>query len=101
MADGNETFTALFVMSLKEHLRLIDDTDDALLTLYSLAIWSHLRELCDFDWETSTDDPAHGLYAAALLLAADLYEHRTAQVDVALYENKAAQMLIYPHRVWS
>lgn len=100
MADGNETFTALFVLNLRDHLRISGDTDDALLSIYALAVWEHIRELTGFDWETATDDAPNAVYAAALLLSADLYEHRTAQVEDALYENKAAQMLLYPHRVW-
>jgi hypothetical protein len=100
MADANPTFTTAFVASLREHLRIVGNDDDVLLGIYSLAVWEHIRELTAFDWETATEDAPSALYAASLLLAADLFEHRTAQVADALYENKAAQMLIYPHRVW-
>lgn len=101
MADANPDFTTAFVDSLRAHLRITGVDDDAMLSIYALAVWEHIRELTAFDWETATEDAPNAVYAAALLLAADLYEHRTAQVEDALYENKAAQMLIYPYRVWA
>ena len=100
MADANPTFTTAFVASLRDHLRIVGNDDDVLLGIYSLAVWEHIRELTDFNWEAATEDAPNAVYAAALLLAADLYEHRTAQVADALYENKAAQLLLYPFRTW-
>ena len=81
---------------VKAHLRIVGTDDDSLLTLYQSAIEEHIMELCG-----AFSDVPFAIKAAALLLIADLYEHRTAQVEDALYENKAAQLLIYPHRVWS
>jgi hypothetical protein len=35
-----------------------------------------------------------------LLITADLFEHRTAQSDIQLYQNQAAENLMFPHRNW-
>ena len=100
MTEIGTDFLMGFQTALMRHLRLTDDNDSMGLAIYSAAAWEHIRELTGWDYETEEDAPPSALYAAALLITADLFEHRTAQVADALYENKAAQLLIYPHRVW-
>lgn len=84
---------------IKAHLRIVGTDDDALLTLYQCAIEEHIQHLTGADY--STDDIPFAIKAATLLLIADLYEHRTAQVEDAMHDNKAVSLLIYPHRVWA
>lgn len=38
--------------------------------------------------------------AAALLLIADLYDNRSAQFDRQMFDNKAADFLLDPYRIW-
>jgi len=44
---------------------------------------------------------AYQTFAGAVLLVfADMFEHRTAQGEVQLYENAAAERMMFIHRNW-
>lgn len=83
----------------KLHLRVDHDDDDSLIygliETASAAVANHLNV-------TTVAEPVPApVRAAALLLVADLYEHREAQTDRPLTRNATYENLLAPYRVYA
>lgn len=79
----------------KTHLRVDQDDDDAAITSM---ITTAIAQVENYTGATfSTDAPAP-VKSAALLLVGDLYEHREAQTERAMYQNNAFFQLLNPYR---
>lgn len=85
----------------KQHLRIDGDYEDdlitSLLTAATAAVGSHLDNPAIVLDNTA---PAP-LKSAALMLVADLYENRSAQVEKPLRGNDTFERLLQPYRVMS
>jgi uncharacterized phage protein (predicted DNA packaging) len=83
----------------KTHLRvdLVED-DDAILAMIETAT-AHIQNYTGIEYNT-VDAPAP-VKSAALLLVGDLYEHREAQSDTAIYTNRTFLQLLNPYRAMS
>ena len=91
----------LTLLETKLHLRVdLDDDDDLIESLIAAAtaiIASHLDNPAIV---LNTNAPA-AVKSAALLLVADLYENRSAQVEKPLHNNLTFDRLLNPYRVMS
>jgi uncharacterized phage protein (predicted DNA packaging) len=85
--------------TVKAHLRISDDAEDALLTAYIAAAEDYIRTFTDSDWTDADSVPA-GVTSACLLLVGDLYENRLAQSPTALHTNQTVDFLLWPHRAF-
>ena len=88
--------TFLTLGDVKDHLRILTDDENGLLTTYMDAACEHISGLTGADY--SVDVIPASVYAAALLLVADLYENREAQSAAPLNENKTVDRLLFPYR---
>ncbi|EIH0466429.1 phage head-tail connector protein [Escherichia coli] len=85
---------------LKQHIEFEDDDRDELITLYAQAAFDYCLRLCDEPaWKVAPDIPA-AIKGAVLLCFADMFEHRTAQSELQLYSNAAAERMMFIHRNW-
>lgn len=95
-----DVLTVVGIDELRQHLEFDSDDRDAVIKRYAQAALEHCLKWCDEPkWKAAGDIPAP-VVSAMLLITADLFEHRTAQSDIQLYENKAAENLMFPHRNW-
>lgn len=92
--------TAITALStIKEHLKVDGSEEDSLLEIYIAAAESYVNEYCDRkDTPFTTFTPT--IAAAVLLIVADLYENRSAQVEKELYDNKTVKMLLNFNRTY-
>ncbi|MBD2785515.1 phage head-tail connector protein [Xenorhabdus sp. DI] len=94
---------ALDVISLEQLRQQVEydyDDRDALITLYAQSALEYCLCYCDNPaWQKAEDIPAP-VKSAILLTFADLFEHRTAQSEVTLTDNKAVERLLWPYRHW-
>ena len=74
-----------------------DDLIQSLMTAAIAAVGSHLDNSA-IVLDTTAPAP---LKSAALMLVADLYENRSAQVEKPLRSNETFAMLLQPYRVMS
>jgi hypothetical protein len=78
----------------KAHCRIDDNQSDTELAAMIAAAEAHVENYLNV-----LPDPVPApVKAAALLLVADLYEHREAQSEMALYANRAFFQLLNPYR---
>ncbi|WP_394547005.1 head-tail connector protein [Pantoea ananatis] len=85
---------------LKQQIEFEEDDRDELITLYAQAALDYCTRYCDEpSWKLPSDIPA-AVKGAVLLVFADMFEHRSAQVEVQLYENKAAERMMFTCRNW-
>lgn len=84
----------------KQQIEFEEDDRDELLTLYAQAAFDYCIHWCDEPiWKQPTDIPA-AVKGAVLLVFADMFEHRMAQSEVQLYQNAAAERMMFIHRNW-
>ncbi|MEI9720914.1 head-tail connector protein [Enterobacter kobei] len=84
----------------KQQIEFEADDRDELITLYAQAAFDYCIRWCDEPaWKVAADIPA-AVKGAVLLVFADMFEHRTAQSEVQLYENAAAERMMFIHRNW-
>ena len=79
--------------TVKSHLRIDGSDEDSLLNIYIASAESYVNDYCDrklvpFTVFTPT------IAAAVLLIVADLYEHRSSQVEKELYDNSTVKTLL-------
>ncbi|WP_324030065.1 hypothetical protein GC087_06770 [Pantoea sp. JZ2] len=85
---------------LKQQIEFEGDDRNELITLYGQAALDYCVRYCDEPaWKLPSDIPA-AVKGAVLLVFADMFEHRTAQGEVQLYENKTAERMMFTHRNW-
>lgn len=85
---------------LKQQVEFDGDDRDELITLYAQSAFDYCVRWCDEpSWKAASDIPA-AIKGAILLVFADMFEHRTAQGEVQLYENAAAERMMFIHRNW-
>lgn len=85
---------------LKQHIEFEEDDRDELITLYAQAAFDYCTRWCDEPaWKLPIDIPA-AVKGAVLLVFADMFEHRTDQSEVQLYQNAAAERMMFIHRNW-
>ncbi|HMU15817.1 MAG TPA: head-tail connector protein [Thauera aminoaromatica] len=86
----------------KEHLRVQIDTDDLLIEAYIEAAEAHVLDflnLTEYELLGSPGTRPAPLRVATLMIVADLYENREAQVDFEIRANPAVERLLFPYRV--
>ncbi len=82
------------LLEAKAHCRIDGDDDDAELTAMMAAAAAHVENYLNV-----LPDPVPApVKAAALLLVADLYEHRESQTEAVLYSNRTFMALLNPYR---
>ncbi len=83
------------LIEAKDHLRVTDDTEDDLISLYINAAQDYIGKfLNDEDYPNT-----FSIKAAALLLVGDLYQNREAQITGTIVsDNPTVQRLLYPYR---
>ena len=79
--------------TVKSHLRIDGNDEDALLQLYMAAAEAYVNDYCDTKL-TPFVEFTPTIQAAVLLVISDLYENRTAQVEKNLYKNSAVESLL-------
>lgn len=95
-----DVLSVVSIEELRQHLEFDSNDRDAVIKRYAQAALEHCLKLCDEpQWKVAGDIPAP-VVSAMLLITADLFEHRTAQSDIQLYQNQAAENLMFPHRNW-
>lgn len=78
----------------KAHCRIDGNDSDTELTAMIAAAEAHVENYLNV-----LPDPVPApVKAAALLLVADLFEHRESQSEIALYANRAFFQLLNPYR---
>ena len=88
----------LEILDVQQHLRITSDDEDTLLVRWMTATCDYLTALTGNDY--STDPVPASVYAAGLLLVADLFENREASSPVELKENPAVMRLLAPYRAY-
>jgi hypothetical protein len=78
----------------KNHLRVSDTTDDAIIQVYIDAARDHIRNYLN----VANPPQSAAIKAAALLLIGDFYENREAASEKTYNENPAVVRLLYPYR---
>ncbi|UNH23106.1 head-tail connector protein [Moellerella wisconsensis] len=85
---------------LKQHIEYDDDDRDEQITFYAQSALDYCLKWCDEPaWKVPEDIP-HPVKLAVLLVFGDMFEHRTSQSEIQLYENKAAERLLFHYRNW-
>lgn len=88
------------IEELRQHIEFDSDDRDAVITRYAQAALDYCLRWCDEPrWKTAGDVPSP-VVSAMLLVFGDLFEHRTGQSEIQLYENKAAINLMWTCRNW-
>lgn len=85
----------------KEHCRVEIDTDDVLIEAYIEAAEAHVLNFLNLTEEGllgSPNDRPAPIRIAVLMIVADLYENREAQVDFEIKPNPAVERLLFPYR---
>lgn len=85
----------------KEHLKVDQDTEDDLITLYIQAAENHIENFLNQPIMGAADSPVttpSAIKAACLLLVANMYENREAMTEKSLNENTTVKSLLYPYR---
>lgn len=86
---------------VKLHLRITEDDEDALLTIFMGAADDYMRKFLNRSIPGENDSPTiipSAIKAAALLFIGDLYENREGSSEKVLVANPAVDRLLYPYR---
>lgn len=86
----------------KEHCRVEIDDDDLLIELYIEAAEAHVLNYLNLTEAELLGSPGARpapIRIAVLMIVADLYENREAQVDFEIRPNPAVDRLLFPYRV--
>ncbi|MEQ5206571.1 head-tail connector protein [Proteus vulgaris] len=85
---------------LKQHIEYDDNDRDEQITFYAQSALDYCLRWCDEPaWKLPEDIP-HPVKSAMLLVLGDMFEHRTSQSEIQLYENKAVERLLFQYRNW-
>ncbi|MEQ4922353.1 head-tail connector protein [Proteus hauseri] len=85
---------------LKQHIEYDDNDRDEQITFYAQSAFDYCLRWCDEPaWKLPEDIP-HPVKSAMLLVLGDMFEHRTSQSEIQLYENKAVERLLFQYRNW-
>lgn len=85
---------------LKQHIEYDDNDRDEQITFYAQSALDYCLKWCDEPAWKAPEDIPHPVKSATLLVLGDMFEHRTSQSEIQLYENKAAERLLFPYRNW-
>lgn len=85
---------------LKQHIEYDTNDRDEQITFYAQSALDYCLKWCDEPAWKEPDDIPHPVKAAALLVFGDMFEHRTEQSEIQLYENTAAERLMFRYRNW-
>ena len=85
----------LTLAHIKQHLRIEEAIEDALIQTYWDAAEDHIAKYLGDDLPDPMPKP---IEAAVLLLTADLYENRQRQGAEVFYKNHTYQLLLNPYR---
>ena len=83
---------------VKEHLRVVDATEDSLIGIYLDASEEHVEKWCDREFGTPLPASVTG---AVLLLVGDLYENREAMLPQTMVDNPTVNRLLQPFRSYA
>lgn len=85
---------------LKQHIEYDGDDRDEQITFYAQSALDYCLKWCDEPAWKAPEDIPHPVKSATLLVLGDMFEHRTSQSEIQLYENKAAERLLFQQRNW-
>ncbi|MCT8265392.1 head-tail connector protein [Proteus terrae] len=85
---------------LKQHLEYSGDDRDEQIIFYAQSALNYCLRWCDEPTWKSPDDIPYEVKSAMLLVLGDMFEHRTSQNEIPLYENKAVERLLLLCRNW-
>ncbi|MEQ5350076.1 head-tail connector protein [Proteus sp. WDL240414] len=85
---------------LKQHLEYSGDDRDEQILFYAQSALNYCLRWCDEPAWKSPDDIPYEVKSAMLLVLGDMFEHRTSQSEIPLYENKAVERLLLLCRNW-
>lgn len=85
---------------LKQHLEYSGDDRDEQIIFYAQSALNYCLRWCDEPTWKSPDDIPYEVKSAMLLVLGDVFEHRTSQSEILLYENKAVERLLLLCRNW-
>lgn len=85
---------------LKQHLEYSGDDRDEQIIFYAQSALNYCLRWCDEPTWKSPDDIPYEVKSAMLLVLGDMFEHRTSQSEILLYENKAVERLLLLCRNW-
>lgn len=85
----------------KNHLRVDQSAEDALIQVYLDAAIDYVRNFLNTDIPGELDSPVStpsAIKAAIYLIVGGLYEHREQYSEVDIKENPAVKNLLFPYR---
>lgn len=82
----------------REHLNVDDDVPDSRIANYAKGALAHCLRYCEREDFTTPEALPDDFKIGYLLVLSDLWEHRGSQMEVQLYENRAAAAFLYPLR---
>lgn len=85
----------LTLTQVKDHLRVDQNQDDPMISVYWLAAEQYVAKYLGEDMPDPVPKP---IQAAILLLTGDLYANRERQGDLVFYKNHTYQLLLNPYR---
>lgn len=85
---------------LKQHIEYDDNDRDEQIMFYAQSALDYCLRWCDEPAWKSPEDIPHPVKSAILLVLGDMFEHRTSQNEIQLYENKAVERLLFQYRNW-
>ncbi|QIF93738.1 head-tail connector protein [Proteus vulgaris] len=85
---------------LKQHLEYSGDDRDEQIIFYAQSALNYCLRWCDEPTWKSPDDIPYEVKSAMLLVLGGMFEHRTSQSEIPLYENKAVERLLLLCRNW-
>ena len=89
----------LTLQETKAHLRVDHDTEDALIQALMSAATTTTANYLGLPVDQLTTTTPSPIKSAALLMVADMFENRTAQVERPLYANQTYERLLSTYRV--
>lgn len=91
-------FDLVSVEDTRAHLSVDDDVPESLLSIYARGALAYCLRFCDRDDFDAVEKLPDDFRIGYLLVLADQWEHRSAQSEVQLYANPAAQAFLHPLR---
>jgi uncharacterized phage protein (predicted DNA packaging) len=91
----------LTLTETKLHLRVDHDEEDTLIEALMSAATTTTANYLGLPVDQMTTTVPSPIKSAALLMVADLFENRTAQVERPLYQNAAYERLLSTYRVFA
>lgn len=83
------------LQQVKDHLRVLDNEEDALIQRYMDAAEALVKKYLGEDMPDPVPEP---VTAAMMLLVGDLYENRERQGTEVFYQNYTYKLLLSPYR---